>query len=119
MIIVKYIIFFAILVSSGYLGKLLSKKYVDRLKELEEFKNALNVFEAKIKFTYEPINEVFETISQITDSNVSTIFTKTNRYLNEMSAGMAWEKAIDSSKNNLNNDDKQCLKTLSNLLRTN
>lgn len=119
MILLKYIMFFIILISSGYLGKLLSKRYVDRLKELEDFKSALNIFEAKIKFTYDPINEIFEEVANMIDTNVSTVFKKTNRYLHQVPAGVAWEKAIENTKNNLNNDDKQCLKSLSNLLRTN
>ena len=52
MIIFKYIILFIILLSSSLIGKFLSKKYVYRLQELEEMKNALNLFKTKAKFTY-------------------------------------------------------------------
>lgn len=117
--LVKCLFFLVIIVISGYIGKLLSKKFVDRLKELEEMKNALNIFESKIKFTYEPITEVFEDISNMCDKNISDIFRKTTKYLNEFSAGLAWEKALDESKNNLKDADKEVLKMLSNLLRTN
>lgn len=117
--IVKYVIFFILLVTSGYLGKLLSKKYVDRLKELEELKSALNIFESKIKFTYEPISEVFEDIVELSNKNVGAIFKKATKYLEIMSAGEAWEKALKDSKNNLKEEDILTLKTLSNLLRTN
>ena len=41
--IVKYIILFFILVISTLIGKLMAKKYVHRLEELEDTKPALNM----------------------------------------------------------------------------
>ena len=55
MIIFKIILLISIVVASTFLGILFSKKYSNREKELKEMKNALNIFKAKIKFTYEPI----------------------------------------------------------------
>lgn len=40
------------------------KKYAYRVKELQEMKNALNIFMTKIKFTYEPIPSTFMYISE-------------------------------------------------------
>ena len=48
--------------------------FKDRLEELEEIKNALNIFKSKIKFTYEPIPEIFKEISLNTSKNISNIF---------------------------------------------
>ena len=75
--IVKYIMLVLIFISSTIIGKFLSKKYTDRLAELEEMKNALNIFKSKIKFTYEPISEIFQEIAKTTIPNISNIFTKT------------------------------------------
>ena len=59
MIIVKYIMLLLILISAGILGKNISNKYIYILKELQDMKNALNILKNKIKFTYEPLPEIF------------------------------------------------------------
>ena len=74
--IIKAIMLFLVFITSALIGKFLSKKYVYRLEELEEIKNSLNIFKSKIKFTYEPIPEIFEEISQNTSKNVGSIFLK-------------------------------------------
>ena len=72
--IIKYVTLFMILLSSSYIGILISKKYSNRVKELKEFKNALNIFSTQIKFTYEPIPTIFLQISERLKSNVGYIF---------------------------------------------
>lgn len=114
--IIKYIFLFLILMLSSNLGKILSKKYVHRLEELEEFKNSLNIFKNKIKFTYEPIPDIFEEISKTKIKNVGKIFKKAKEIMNNEPANTAWEKAIEESNNNLKEEDKTILKTLSKLL---
>ena len=42
---IKYVILFFILLTSTLIGKFLSKKYVYRLQELKEMKNAFNIQE--------------------------------------------------------------------------
>ena len=74
--IIKYFILFLILLGTSLIGKFLAKKYVYRLEELEEIKNALNILKTKIKFTYEPIPEIFKEISLNTNKNVGNIFKK-------------------------------------------
>lgn len=113
---IKYFILFLILLSSTLIGKFLAKKYVHRLEELEEMRNALNIFKSKIKFTYEPIPEIFNEISKNTSRNIGKIFTLTNEKMKDKTANIAWEEAIDETITNLKNEDKQVLKTLSKLL---
>ena len=62
--VIKYIILLLIFLSSSMIGRLLSKKYYYRLEELEEIKNALNLFKTKIKFTYSSIPEIFKEIAE-------------------------------------------------------
>src|SRR5574344_2038355 len=116
--IIKYCILFFIFVFSSLIGKYISLGYKYRLQELEEIKNALNVFKSKIKFTYEPIPEIFEELSKNTSQNISKIFMMSKQMMNKETASFAWEKTIDSIKCNLNNEDKQAVKTLSKLLGT-
>ena len=72
--IIKYVMLFFVFVASSLIGKMVAKKYTYRLQELEEMKNALNVFKSKIKFTYEPIPEIFEEIEKNTEENIARIF---------------------------------------------
>ncbi len=114
--ILKYFILFIILITCSLIGRYLSKKYVIRVNELEEMKNALNMFQSKIKFTYEPIPEIFQEIAQNTSKNVGLIFTSAKEKMKTSTANIAWEEAIEESQNNLTKEDKYVLKTLSKLL---
>ena len=59
---IKLLILNLILITSTIIGITFSKKYAYRVKELQEMKNALNIFMTKIKFTYEPLGEIFKQI---------------------------------------------------------
>ena len=114
--IVKYIILFFILVISTLNGKHIEKKYVHRLEELEDTKAALNMLKSKIKFTYEPIPEIFDEISKSTTKNISSIFINAKNKLNNQTASKSWEAAVEETNCNLNEEDKKAIKTLSKLL---
>lgn len=114
--IIKYFILLLILISSSVIGKSIAKKYSNRVKELEEMSNALNIFKSKIIFTYSPIPEIFEEISTKAKGNVSAIFKKAKGKMREMTAGIAWEQAVEEVQSNLNEEDKYTIKTLSKLL---
>ena len=116
MLIIKYFMLFLILVSCSLIGRFLSRKYVYRLNELEEIKNALNIFLSKMRFTYEPIPEIFEEISQNTSKNIGNIFKSAKDKMKDDTANIAWERAVDESNTNLSKQDKYVLKTLSKLL---
>lgn len=105
-----------IIVVSSIIGILFSKRYANREKEIKEMKNALNMFSTKIKFTYEPIPNVFMEIANKIDGNIGTIFNVAANNMKEMSAGEAWRKALLISKNNLNKEDVATIQNLSRLL---
>lgn len=118
MIIIKFIILITIFGASTSIGFLMSKKYKNRVIELREFKNAINTLEAKIKFTYEPIPEIFNQISKNLENNISKIFNKASEYIGENTTKEAWDKAIEEliPELNLNNEDIKIIKNLGNLL---
>lgn len=116
MLVIKYFMLFLVLVACTLIGRFLSKKYVYRLNELEEMKNALNVFKAKIKFTYEPIPQIFREISENINKNISSIFANASNKMQNQNASIAWEKALEESNTNLTKEDKYVLKSLSKLL---
>ena len=110
---IKYLMLFFILIACSLIGKYLSKKYVERLKELEEMKNALNIFESKIKYTYDPIPEIFDEISKNNNKNTSKIFKLAKEKMKEKTANIAWEEALEEAQTNLKKEDKYVLKSLS------
>lgn len=114
--IIKYITLILILSLTSYIGILISKKYLNRVKDLKEMKNALNMFSTKIKFTYEPIPQTFKEISQKTKPNISNIFKSVCKKMNTENAGKAWEEALEESSTNMTKEDIEVLKNLSNLL---
>ena len=79
-------------------------------------RNALNMLQSKIKFTYEPIPEIFGEIAQATCKSVGQVFRLAKENMATNTANIAWEKAVEESENNLIQEDKYVLKTLSKLL---
>ena len=116
MIVIKYFILFLILVASTLIGRSLSKKYVYRLKELEEIKNSFNILKTKIKFTYEPIPELFQELENTKCRNVGNIFKLAKEKMENENISTAWENAIEESVTNLKKEDKEVLKSLGKLL---
>lgn len=117
--LIKYLMLFLIFILSTLIGKYIANRYIFRLKELEEIKNTLNIFKSKIKFTYEPIPEIFEEIARNSTTNIHNLFINAKEKLKSETATVAWEKSVDEYSGNLNKEDKQSIKTLSKLLRYN
>ena len=113
---IKILIYSSIFLVCSTIGLLKSQKYIYRVNELREFKNALNMFKTKIKFTYEPLPEIFRQISGAIKPNIGSIFKIASYNMNFFSAGDAWNKAIDTDILNINLEDKNVLKNLSKLL---
>ena len=116
MVFIKGVILFLIFISSTFIGILIAITYKNRVRDLEEMKNALNMLETKMKFTYEPIPEIFKEISKNMKQGISDIFLNAYKNMKNASAGTAWSKALDSSKTNLKNEDIEVLKKLNKLL---
>ena len=116
MIVFKYIILFILLLSSSYIGILVSKKYGNRVNELKQMKNALSILSAQIQFTYEPLPKIFLEISNKMNTNIGKIFNIAQENMDQKTAGQAWVYAVENSNTNLNKEDKEIIKNLSNLL---
>ena len=117
MLILKVFILFGIIGISAQIGIMKSKTYKYRLEELQEIKNSLNIFKTKIKFTYEPIPEIFENIANNTENKkIGEMFRKSAEDMNFLSAGEAFNKNVDQSETYLVDEDKKAVKTLSKLL---
>lgn len=113
---IKIIIYTFIFLSCSLIGILVSKKYIDRVNELKEFKNALNLFKTKIRYTYEPIPDIFKEISENVNSNISDVFRNAANKMDILAAGDAWNLALKIDTLNINDEDRNVLKNLSKLL---
>ncbi len=116
MIVLKYIIIFFAFCISVYIGNLISKKYVLRVTELKDFKNALNIIESKIKFTYEPLPEIFLDTSKMLTKNISQLFSKSSEKMRIGNAEETWEQEVQESETNLELEDLESIKSFGKML---
>lgn len=114
--VIKCFMLLLVFIASSFIGRCIAKKYSYRLEELEEIKNILNVFKSKIRFTYEPIPEIFREIANNAKENIGQIFKEAGKNMQDFSAGEAWENAIQTSETNLTDEDKHVLLMLSKML---
>ena len=115
MIIIKIVLLLLVLVISFYIGLLYSKKFTKREEDLIEIRNGLEMFKNKIKFTLEPISEVFDEISNSLKPNIKSFFKDASIYMKETNAKEAWIKSINKNKENtnLNKEDVEKISNLS------
>ena len=113
---VKTILLFAIFSLSTGIGILISKMYENRVKELRQFKNILNMIKTKIKFTYEPLTEIFNQISQEKSSKIEEIFENMTYKLAFENVKYSWMDAIQEADISITQEDKDILKELGKVL---
>lgn len=104
---VRYSILIIILGCSTSIGFLISKKYVDRVKELREIETAINLIKNQIEFTHKPLLEIFEEISNIIyNTSISCFFLNVSNKIKNEKCNIAWNEAIDLEQRNLNLNNK-------------
>ena len=113
---IKYILLIAIFGLSTGIGILISKSYENRVIELKEFKNILNIMKTKIKFTYEPLAEIFKQISKDNKTNVEKIFDQMANQITYYPTKDVWENCIQDADISIKQEDKDILKRLGKLL---
>ena len=116
MIVLKYIAILLVFLISILIGNIISKRYTLRVKELKDFENAFNIIESKIKFTYEPLPEIFIQTSKLLSENISKIFIKASQNMKEETAEEAWDKSIETSSTYLNKEDIENIKNFGKML---
>lgn len=116
MFFIKVFILFMIFLSSLKAGKIIAKKYLNRVNELKDMKNALNMFMTKIRFTYESVPESFREIGNNINGNIGKIFRIASENMKEKSAGEAWEEVVEKTETSLKDEDKNIIKGLGRML---
>ncbi len=114
--IFKIILLTAVMGMCTVLGIMKANKYKLRVIDLQDMKKALNLAITKMRYTYEPLPELFKEISKDLNENIANIFIKAHTYMETLNAGHAWEKAVDEGSNNFTNEDITIIKGLSKLL---
>ena len=114
----KYVLLIAILVLSIYIGDLMSKKYINRVKELIQIKLSLNILKSKIKFTQIPLKDIFEQILKSTEEiNIKEFWKNVIKELNNnLEIEVAWKNTIKKTEMNLNNEDLNILFNMGKML---
>ena len=79
-------------------------------------KNNFQIIENKIKYTYEPLEDIFSEIAEISSFSVKEVFLKTSQNIKRKGAEMAWKDEIKESDLSLKKEDKNILKEFGNLL---
>ena len=113
---IKYILLFVIFGLSSAIGMTIAKSYENRVVELKEFKNMLNIMKTKIKFTYEPLAEIFKQIANKNETNVEKIFGQMANQITYYQTREVWENCIQEADISINQEDKDILKKLGKLL---
>ena len=119
MVIAKTIILCSIFGGSTLIGIMISNKYRNRTTQLCEIKKALNFFEAKIEYTYEPLADIFMEISNNIKREIGSIFKVAAVKMKDISAKEAWEYSVDISQTTLNKQDLDIIKDFRKNIGTN
>ena len=116
MYIFKCMLLILIFSLSSAIGIMIAKVYENRFKELKEFKNVLNIMKTKMKFTYEPLEEIFKEISSNNSTKIEEIFGKMSNQILYEQVKNVWEDCIQEADISINQEDKDVLKKLGKLL---
>ena len=116
MYIFKCMLLILIFFLSSAIGIMIAKVYENRVKELKEFKNVLNIMKTKMKFTYEPLEEIFKEISSNNSTKIEKIFGKMSNQILYGQVKNVWEDCIQEADISINQEDKDVLKKLGKLL---
>lgn len=102
-----------VLIAATYLGLVLAKSKVERVRQIRTFISALNIIEIEIKFSFSTLPEIFDKVSKTIDCKVGEMFyVLSQRLINEMrNASEIWAITINEYYPllNLNNEDKEIL----------
>ncbi|MCI8272997.1 MAG: hypothetical protein HFJ55_02810 [Clostridia bacterium] len=116
MYVLKLILLISIFLLSTGIGITVSKIYENRVKELKEFKNILNIMKTKIKFTYEPLGEIFKQIAKDSNTQIEKIFGEMATQIEYKDTQEVWTNCIQEACISINQEDKDVIKRLGKLL---
>ena len=110
-----------VLLSSSFIGMILSRDCIRRPAQLRELQGILQMLENQISYLCDVIVEAFEKISRAGGAQTSIFFTRTVEILKEektITAAEAWERAVTQCihRTALNKEDQEILSSFGRLL---
>ena len=110
-----------VLLSSGFLGYILSTDCKKRPQQLRELQSLLQMFENRISYLSDIVTEAFDRICSCTGSEVGIFFAAASRKLKSdrsIGASGAWETAVRENikKTSLNKEDEEILVSFGKIL---
>lgn len=116
MVFFKYLLLIVIFSLSTAIGLIISKMYENRVNELKEFKSIFNIMKTKIKFTYEPLREIFLQIAKDNNTKIEKIFGQMACQIQYEQVEKVWATTIQKADISINQEDKNIIKKLGKLL---
>lgn len=116
MLFIKYINIGLVFAATFLIGYFTSKKYSNRVEELKELQTALNILETKIKFTYEPLSEIFMQLSEILKGKIGSIFKNMSQEIKNSSANQTINKSFETVETDLKTEDIKIIENLGKIL---
>lgn len=114
---IKFILIMGVFFASTFIGYTLAGRYKIRVAELNDLLFALEIFETKIKYTYDSLTTSFLYIADNLKTKVYRIFFVTAEEIKENkndSAGECFKRVVDNEKIflSLNKEDIEIIKEL-------
>lgn len=114
---IKFVLILGVFMTSTFIGYTLANRYRIRVSELNDLLLALEIFETKIKYTYDSLTTSFLYIADNLKTKVYRIFYVTAEEVRENkndSAGEIFKSVVDGEKIflALNKDDIEIVKEL-------
>lgn len=117
LLFIKFILILVVFGMSTFIGYALANRFTARVSELKDLLLALEIFETKIKYTYDSLSTTFLYIADNLKSKIYRIFYITAEEISQNknnSAGDTFKNVVDNEKIflNLKNEDIEILKEL-------
>ena len=82
--VIKIILLIMVMVMCSFLGIIKANRFKLRVVDLCEMKKALNLIITKMRYTYEPLPELFKEVSRELNKNIANIFITAHTYMDEL-----------------------------------
>lgn len=101
MLLIKFFLIFCVFGASTFIGYTIANRYRTRVNEINDLLFALEIFETKIKYTYDSLGTSFLYIADILKTKIYRIFYVTAEEIRENkndSAGECFKRVVDDEK---------------------
>jgi len=110
-----------VLLSTGFLGYILSTDCRKRPEQLRELQSFLNILENRISYLSDILTEAFDQTCSLSSSVVAIFFEQASEILKNnrnMNAAAAWEQSVKQNigKTSLNREDEKILAAFGKML---